>query len=163
MLKIDIFKKLSTTLLKKKKKISNIHSVFKRAFFHSRCEVGFFKCQYGACIPEKLKCNLERNCHDWSDEDEKICGVSLPDGACRLPPAKPSTHYTVFQCPDCRPGNVVPELTRIDYFCDDKIEGNSLEGLPNIYCQNNQWVPYLPTCYAGVFNFNEFSSFTISL
>ncbi|KAF7988304.1 hypothetical protein HCN44_011050 [Aphidius gifuensis] len=111
-----------------------------------QCADGFFRCKYGACIPEKLKCNSERNCHDWSDEDESICGIALPNGACRLPSVKPGTHYSVFQCPHCQPGDVVPELTRLDFFCDSKVN-KFLEGLSNVFCQNNQWLPYVTSCY----------------
>ncbi|KAK0081043.1 hypothetical protein PV325_012899 [Microctonus aethiopoides] len=109
------------------------------------CPQGFFRCDYGGCIPQLLVCNLEANCHDWSDENETICGVALPDGACRLPPAKPGTHYQVYQCPHCHPGEIVAELTRLDYSCDTN---NSLEGNDHIFCQNNLWVPYLPSCYS---------------
>ncbi|XP_046487883.1 modular serine protease-like [Neodiprion pinetum] len=115
---------------------------FERCSMHT-CLPGFFRCSYGGCIPESKKCNFEQNCHDWSDEDEKICGVSLPEGACRLPPTKPGTHYRVSGCPDCRPGEVVAELTKLEYFCD--IEG-SLEGPGTVFCEDNEWTPSIPTC-----------------
>ena len=102
-----------------------------------------FRCTYGACISEHLKCNRQQNCHDWSDEDEEVCGVSLPEGACRLPGAKPGTHYFVLGCPECRPGDVIPELTRLNYTCDVE---NSLQGSSTVYCQDNTWLPSIPIC-----------------
>ncbi|XP_024941719.1 modular serine protease isoform X2 [Cephus cinctus] len=110
------------------------------------CPQDWFRCAYGGCISKNLTCNLQPNCYDWSDEEETICGVSLPEGACRLPPAQPGTHYTVVNCPECRPGDVVAELTRLDYTCD--VEG-SLEGSSSIYCQDNTWLPSVPTCPTG--------------
>ncbi|XP_074108381.1 modular serine protease-like [Cotesia typhae] len=110
---------------------------------NQQCPNGFFQCDYGACIPDSLKCNLEPNCHDWSDET--ICESSLPNGACRLPSAKPGTHYTVSEYPQSRPGQIVPELTRLDFSCDVE---ETLEGSSHAYCQNNNWVPYVPTCYS---------------
>ncbi|XP_034952205.1 modular serine protease-like [Chelonus insularis] len=109
------------------------------------CPEGYFQCDYGGCIHGSLKCNFEANCHDWSDENETMCGVNLAEGACRLPPARPGTHYTVSHCSDCRPGQIVPELSRLDYFCDVK---ESLEGPAQVFCQNNQWFPYIPFCYS---------------
>lgn len=108
-----------------------------------RCSEGYFRCAYGACIPETLKCNRKPNCHDWSDEDETICGIVLPEGACRLPPTKPGTHYTVSNCEECRPGEVVPELTKLQYTCNEE---GSLEGTSTTYCQTNRWVPHIPNC-----------------
>ncbi|KAL6260239.1 hypothetical protein P5V15_007772 [Pogonomyrmex californicus] len=107
------------------------------------CPENWFRCAYGGCIRSELKCNSRLNCHDWSDENESLCGVMLPEGACRLPPAKPGTHYSVSGCSRCRPGEIVPELTRLDYTCD--VEG-SLQGSDKIYCQNNQWFPSIPSC-----------------
>lgn len=33
-----------------------------------------FKCGYGACIDEKLKCNGISDCLDESDENDLLCG-----------------------------------------------------------------------------------------
>lgn len=90
-----------------------------------------------------MKCNSRLNCYDWSDEDESLCAVTLPEGACRLPAAKAGTHYNVSGCSRCRPGEIVPEFTWLDYICD--IEG-SLQGADRIYCQNNRWFPSVPNC-----------------
>jgi len=60
-----------------------------------------------------------------------------------LPAAKAGTHYSVSGCSRCRPGEVVPELTRLDYTCD--VEG-TLQGASEIYCQNNRWFPGIPSC-----------------
>lgn len=109
-----------------------------------RCSSGFFQCDYGACIPDSLICNQEPNCHDWSDE--YVCDSNLPNGACRLPLIQPGTHYSISQYPLGRPGQIVPELTRLDFSCDVR---KSLEGSSHVYCQNNKWVPYVPTCYSG--------------
>ncbi|XP_011872939.1 PREDICTED: low-density lipoprotein receptor-related protein 1B-like isoform X1 [Vollenhovia emeryi] len=107
------------------------------------CPENWFRCSYGGCIRPELKCNTRLNCHDWSDEDESLCGITLPEGACRLPPAEAGTHYSVSGCSRCRPGEVVPELTRLDYACD--VEG-SLQGASEIYCQHNRWFPGIPSC-----------------
>lgn len=108
-----------------------------------RCPENWFRCAYGGCIRPELKCNSRLNCHDWSDEEESLCGITLPEGACRLPAAEAGTHYSVSGCSRCRPGEVVPELTRLDYACD--VEG-TLQGASEIYCQNNQWFPGIPSC-----------------
>ncbi|EZA58008.1 hypothetical protein DMN91_006570 [Ooceraea biroi] len=110
------------------------------------CPENWFRCAYGGCIRPELKCNYQLNCYDWSDEDESLCGITLPEGACRLPAAKVDTHYSVSGCLGCRPGEVVPELTRLDYTCDF---GSSLQGSSRIYCQSNQWLPSVPTCTLG--------------
>lgn len=105
-----------------------------------------FRCKYGACIPMKSRCNGVRNCRDWSDEDEQICGLThpLPEGACRLPPAKPGVTYSIVSgCERCRPGNVAPELTSLEFACH---ENSTLEGERRVFCQNNRWLPHLPTC-----------------
>ncbi|XP_070522387.1 modular serine protease-like [Cardiocondyla obscurior] len=107
------------------------------------CPENWFRCAYGGCIRPELKCNSQLNCHDWSDEDENLCGLTLPDGACRLPAAKAGVYYRVSGCSRCRPGEVVPEFTRLDYFCDVE---NSLQGAREIYCQSNQWYPAIPSC-----------------
>ncbi|XP_036143216.1 modular serine protease [Monomorium pharaonis] len=107
------------------------------------CPENWFRCAYGGCIRSELKCNSQLNCHDWSDEDESLCGITLPEGACRLPAAKAGTHYIVNECSRCRPGEVVPELTRLDYACDAE---DSLQGASEIYCQNNRWSPGIPSC-----------------
>ncbi|XP_071564263.1 modular serine protease-like [Temnothorax nylanderi] len=107
------------------------------------CPENWFRCAYGGCIRPELKCNSRLNCHDWSDEDESLCGITLPEGACRLPAAKAGTHYSVSGCSGCRPGEVVPELTRLEYACD--VEG-TLQGASEIYCQNNRWFPGIPSC-----------------
>lgn len=111
-----------------------------------RCPENWFRCAYGGCIRPELKCNSQLNCYDWSDEDESLCGKNLPEGACRLPAAKANTHYNVSGCRGCRPGEVVPELTRLDYTCDFEA---TLLGPSRIYCQNNQWLPVIPICSAG--------------
>ncbi|XP_043276632.1 modular serine protease-like [Venturia canescens] len=108
-----------------------------------KCQDGFFRCRYGACIPGALKCNIQANCHDWSDEDESACGVSLPEGACRLPPTKPATQYRVSNCADCRPAQVVPQLTRLDYSCTGD---GALEGSSTVHCLGNRWNPPVPVC-----------------
>ncbi|XP_018395859.1 PREDICTED: uncharacterized protein LOC108774285, partial [Cyphomyrmex costatus] len=107
------------------------------------CPENWFRCAYGGCIRPELKCNSRLNCYDWSDEDESLCGITLPEGACRLPAAKAGIHYSVSGCSRCRPGEVVPELTRLDYVCDVK---GSLQGASEIYCQNNRWFPSVPSC-----------------
>lgn len=108
-----------------------------------RCPENWFRCAYGGCIRPELKCNSRLNCYDWSDEDESLCAITLPEGACRLPAAKAGTHYNVSGCSRCRPGDIVPELTWLDYTCD--IE-SSLQGANRIYCQSNQWFPSIPNC-----------------
>ncbi|KAK2584068.1 hypothetical protein KPH14_006515 [Odynerus spinipes] len=107
------------------------------------CPDDHFRCSYGACIPIESTCNLKPDCYDWSDEDEILCGTVLPQGACRLPGPKPGTHYKTSGCPLCRPGQVVPELTRLDYTCD--VDG-WLEDFDDVYCQSNQWLPSIPIC-----------------
>ncbi|XP_019883913.2 modular serine protease-like [Camponotus floridanus] len=107
------------------------------------CPENWFRCAYGGCIRPELKCNSRLNCYDWSDEDESLCAITLPEGACRLPAAKAGTHYNVSGCSRCRPGDIVPELTWLDYTCD--IE-SSLQGANRIYCQSNQWFPSIPNC-----------------
>ncbi|XP_070160255.1 modular serine protease-like [Polyergus mexicanus] len=107
------------------------------------CPENWFRCAYGGCIRPELKCNSRLNCYDWSDEDESLCAITLPEGACRLPAAKGGTHYNVSGCSRCRPGDIVPELTWLDYTCD--IEG-SLQGADRIFCQNNRWFPSVPNC-----------------
>ncbi|KAM0727255.1 Modular serine protease [Formica fusca] len=107
------------------------------------CPENWFRCAYGGCIRPELKCNSRLNCYDWSDEDESLCAITLPEGACRLPAAKAGTHYDVSGCSRCRPGDIVPELTWLDYTCD--IEG-SLQGANRIFCQNNRWFPSVPNC-----------------
>lgn len=111
-----------------------------------RCPENWFRCAYGACIRPELKCNIQLNCHDWSDEEEYLCGMTLPEGACRLPPAKPGTHYSISGCSRCRPGEIVPQFTRLDYTCDTE---DSLQGPSEVYCRSNRWSPVLPSCIAG--------------
>jgi len=115
-------------------------------FISARCPENWFRCAYGGCIRPELKCNYRPNCYDWSDEDESLCGIGLPEGACRLPAARAGTRYNVSGCLGCRPDEVVPELTRLDYTCDLE---SSLLGPSRIYCQNNQWLPNIPTCILG--------------
>ncbi|KAG7200973.1 hypothetical protein KM043_003330 [Ampulex compressa] len=110
------------------------------------CPDGWFRCAYGACVRAELRCNLRPDCYDWSDEEEDLCGASLPLGACRLPAARPDSHYLVGGCPRCRPGEVVPELTRLDYLC---ASGATLEGASTLYCRASRWMPTVPTCQAG--------------
>jgi len=112
-------------------------------FISIRCPENWFRCAYGGCIRPELKCNYQPNCYDWSDEDESLCGIRLPEGACRLPAARAGTRYNVSGCLGCRPGEVVPELTRLDYTCDLE---SFLLGPSRVYCQNNQWLPNIPTC-----------------
>lgn len=113
------------------------------------CPDGYFRCAYGGCVPESSRCNGQANCHDWSDEDEKTCGVSsLPSGACRLPAAAPGTHYAVKgDCERCRAGDAVPEFTRLDYSCHGN--ASQLEGPSGVHCQANRWLPSLPICLNG--------------
>ncbi|XP_015191015.1 PREDICTED: uncharacterized protein LOC107074068 [Polistes dominula] len=110
------------------------------------CRDDSYRCSYGACIPIKFTCNLRPDCYDWSDEDEELCGRVLPEGACRLPGAKPGIHYKIRGCSRCRPGEVVPEFTRLDYTCDND---GWLEGSNSVYCQNNRWLPSIPICSVG--------------
>ncbi|XP_015117131.1 modular serine protease [Diachasma alloeum] len=110
---------------------------------NKNCSSGYFRCAYGGCIPASLKCNLEPNCQDFSDEEESMCGVPIPQGACRLPMPRPGVHVSVSNCPLCRPGQIVPELTGLNFSC---AAGGSLEGPTTAFCQNNQWVPQIPTC-----------------
>lgn len=37
------------------------------------CPAFNFRCAYGACIEESLRCNGVRNCADGSDEDQDLC------------------------------------------------------------------------------------------
>ncbi|XP_014478926.1 PREDICTED: sortilin-related receptor-like [Dinoponera quadriceps] len=110
------------------------------------CPENWFRCAYGGCIRPELKCNFQLNCYDWSDEEEYLCGRTLPEGACRLPAAKAATHYNVSGCSKCRPGEIVPEFTRLDYTCDT---GDSPQGPSEVYCQNNRWSPAVPSCIVG--------------
>ncbi|XP_043667909.1 modular serine protease-like isoform X4 [Vespula pensylvanica] len=107
------------------------------------CQDNHYRCFYGACIPIEFICNLRPDCYDWSDEDEVLCGTVLPEGACRLPDPKTGTHYKTRNYSRYRPGEVVPEFTRLDYTCD---ADGWLEGSDSIYCQNNQWLPSIPIC-----------------
>ncbi|KAL2726982.1 modular serine protease-like isoform X1 [Vespula squamosa] len=107
------------------------------------CRDDHYRCFYGACIPIEFICNLRPDCYDWSDEDEVLCGTILPESACRLPGPKIGTHYKTRGCSRCRPGEVVPEFTRLDYTCD---ADGWLEGSNSIYCQNNRWLPSIPIC-----------------
>ena len=112
------------------------------------CPEGTFRCAYGGCVPASARCNLKPNCHDWSDEDEAMCGNKIPQGACRLPAAKPGTWYTVAAgCEKCRPGDVVPELTRLDYGCHGNV---SIEGASLVHCQGSKWLPAVPVCPDGI-------------
>nr|XP_012214846.1 PREDICTED: uncharacterized protein LOC105667577 [Linepithema humile] len=120
-----------------------------------KCPENWFRCVYGGCIRPEWKCDSRLNCHDWSDEDESLCGITLSKNACRLPAAKAGTHYSVSECPRCRPGQIVPEFTRIDYTCDVE---DSLQGPSTIYCQNNRWFPGIPRCASA----NESEGMTCS-
>jgi len=45
----------------------------------NNCKKGEFRCSSdGTCIPEEKKCDKRRDCIDNSDENDEICGKSLP-------------------------------------------------------------------------------------
>ncbi|KAI4480244.1 hypothetical protein M0804_010242 [Polistes exclamans] len=123
------------------------------------CPEDNYRCSYGACIPIKFICNLRPDCYDWSDEDEQICDRNLPEGACRLPGAKPGIHYKIKGCSRCRPGEVVPEFTRLDYTCD---VDEWLEGSNYVYCQNNRWLPSIPICSISKYDIKFISLYYVT-
>ena len=122
--------------------IWNEHDFSLFTYAHS-CQENSFRCAYGACVPSASRCDRKRDCLDWSDEDENECQTKLADGACRLPPAKPSTHYAVRNCERCRPGDVVNEGTEIQYRCFD---ASTLRGNASVTCRGGKWSGELPIC-----------------
>ncbi|TGZ55686.1 hypothetical protein DBV15_01391 [Temnothorax longispinosus] len=123
---------------------------------HVVCPTHMYRCNYGACVSRAARCDGLADCVDASDEiacdrdANDVCSdrdfqCSTVNQEC-IPFAEvcnAGTHYSVSGCSGCRPGEVVPELTRLDYACD--VEG-TLQGASEIYCQNNRWFPGIPSC-----------------
>ena len=62
--------------------------------YQNSCPRYVFRCSYGACIDNDLKCNGVPNCADGSDEDRSICGGRPPSRPTEQTTKRPSYDQT---------------------------------------------------------------------